>query len=129
MTAMDRWRTERSVGERRLLSLKSDTHLHIHMSPTWSDSDDKIRALIDSFEDPYVVAISCKDLNENLAVARLGLNSANVETILGLKHSPRSIPSITNLIVHNFWSVSPTLVEELIQKPWHRVDVFAINLN
>ena len=129
MSSPDFWIQTIGESERRLLSIRSCSPLSIHLASSYHLIDEEVKALMKA-KDPSVLLVSRKDLPENLSIARLDIDPIHIETLVAMKYSPRSIPSVTKLVIHDFWSVSQTypLLLEILDRPWRGIHIFARNL-
>jgi len=116
-----------SKHQEQLLSLKAQCPMHTHLSESPTESIRKVRCLINRLDNSYVIMTN-EARNKDTVVSMLGkpyIDTIFLESALSLKYKSKTLPSTTNLIVWNYWSISFPLLSELLQKPWGRVDVFA----
>jgi hypothetical protein len=109
----------------KLLSLQANGPLHITLCDSPVDSNKEVTELIRELKDRYVVLVANHEAI-TLAKLQLHVDEQFVESALETKYSSPSIPSLTDLIIWDFWSISYPLITEILKRPWKTTYVFAV---
>ena len=112
----------------RLFSLEANAPLTVHLNRTQEDSNNETRQLMKELGGSYVVMVAGSGGYWH-ARRQIDAPPHNIESALEMKYTPTAIPSVTNLIVWDFWSIAYPLVCSLLEQPWKSVDVFAVSFN